>query len=252
MTYNQARIVTVSSPYGGTGKTSMAVNVGALAARNGLRVAIVDTAMQSPGLANALGAAAARSLADYLSGDCEITNTVLHLPPESAGEGALFAVAACRGQQNAVGALVGGYDPGLLVEGCRELIDCLDLDLLLLDTPPGLNTEAIVCMGMADANLHIDRIRGQRSLQGLPPSLLVVNMVPEPMTDLEVLDNARSAYGNVPVVILRYVAEFAAIRPGEVFVSVHPAHEVALRIQSLTRALTGRSLPEYTPHTYIF
>jgi septum site-determining protein MinD len=249
---NQARIVSVSSAYGGTGKTSLTVNIAAVAAQSGLRVSVVDTAMQSPGLADALSIAADYSLADYLCGDCDIGDTVLHIPPlGEEGEGALFCVAAIRGPEDAACALIGGYDPGLLVEGCRHLISMLDLDLLMLDTPSGLTTEAIVCVGIADTKLHVDRFRGRPPF-GLTPSLLVVNMVPASLTELEVLDQAASVHGEVPTVALPYAPEFASIGAGGVFVSLYPDHEVSRRIQAIARMLTGRPLAEFAPSTYLF
>ncbi|GAA3424155.1 MinD/ParA family protein [Streptosporangium nondiastaticum] len=241
------RIVSVSSSYGGTGKTTLAVNVGVAAARSGLRVAIVDTAMQSPGLADALAVPATWSLADYLCGDCDIARAVHHLPPWAAGgEGALFAVAAIRGHEDAAGALVGGYDPGLLVEGCRRLVDALDLDLLLLDTPAGLTTEAVVCAGIADVSLHVDRIRGRPPLR-LSPSFLVVNMVPASLAEPDVLRQARSVHGDVPMAVLPYSPEFALAGAGEAFVTAHPEHGLSSRIRAVARALTGQPFPGPAP-----
>lgn len=246
MTRRQVRIVAVSSPNGGTGKTSLAVNVGLSASLSGLRVAVVDTAIQSPGVAGLLGVTARRSLADYLRGDCDIVQTAHHLPPETAdGEGALFVVVACRGRQDAAGALIGGYDPGLLVEGCRQLVEFLDLDLLLLDTPSGLTTEAIVCTGMADINLHVTRARRHLSsfgeaMGGLPASShLVINMVPEALSEPEVARAAKAFHGNVPLVVLPYVPAFAAAATSDVFVFTHPRHEVSRRIGLIARTLTG-------------
>lgn len=222
------RTITVSSPHGGTGKTSLVVNIAVVAAQDGLRVAIVDTAMQSPGLAAALGPIPARSLADYLCGDCDIADTAHHVPHN---DGALFVVAACRGQADAVRALVGGYDPGLLVEACQRLTDVLDLDLLLLDTPAGLNTEAIVSIAVADVDLRVERALSPRA--PATRSRLVINMLPESV-------GAPEAFASLP-----YSPEFAAAAPGQAFVTTHPEHEMSDRFRALTRALTGPSMPPF-------
>ncbi|WP_147268262.1 MinD/ParA family ATP-binding protein [Spongiactinospora rosea] len=240
-----APIVAVCSPHGGTGKTSMVVNIACVAFRYGRRVAVVDTAMQSPGLAAALGLSVPRSLADYLCGSCDIIDAVRHHRGAGGAEGALFAVAACRDREDAAAALVGGYDPGLLVEGCHRLVDLLDLDVLLLDTPPGLNTEALVSTGMADTVVRVDRVGGHQDAPGAPGAAgssfrLVVNMVPAALAEPDVERDVRAVYGvPPPLTILPYVPEFAAMGRGGVFVDGHPGHEAAGRIRALAATIPG-------------
>ncbi|MDF5752080.1 AAA family ATPase [Spongiactinospora sp. TRM90649] len=233
----------VSSPHGGTGKTSLVVNLASVSLARGRRVAVVDTAMQSPGLSAALGLTVPRSLADYLCGTCDIAEAVRHHRGAGGAEGAMFVVAACRDREDAAAALVGGYDPGLLVEGCHRLVDLLDLDLLLLDTPPGLNTEALVSTGIADTIVHVDRVRGLRSALGAPTATtssfrLVVNMVPATVPEPDVREDVRAVYGGVPpLTILPYVPELAA--SAGVFVETHPGHDVSARIRALARTVPG-------------
>ena len=71
------RIVAVHSYRGGTGKSTMAANAAVLAAGRGLRVAVVDTDIQTPGIHLFFGPEGlpeCKSLADYLVGRCEITD----------------------------------------------------------------------------------------------------------------------------------------------------------------------------------
>ena len=70
-----AKIISIHSFRGGTGKSNMTANVSALLAAQGLRVAVVDTDVQSPGIHVLLGVNQEKlsyALNDYLWGRCEI------------------------------------------------------------------------------------------------------------------------------------------------------------------------------------
>ena len=73
-----SRVVAFHSFRGGTGKSNTTANVAVMAARRGLRVGVIDTDIQSPGIHVLLGidqAAISRSLNDYLWGRCAIAET---------------------------------------------------------------------------------------------------------------------------------------------------------------------------------
>ena len=52
---NMAKIIMLHSFRGGTGKTNTSANIGALLAMSGLRVAVVDVDIQSPGIHTLFG-----------------------------------------------------------------------------------------------------------------------------------------------------------------------------------------------------
>ena len=70
-----ARVVSVHSFRGGTGKSNVTANLATTIARQGQRVGIIDTDIQSPGIHVLFGLdeeAIDRSLNDYLWGNCPI------------------------------------------------------------------------------------------------------------------------------------------------------------------------------------
>jgi len=70
-----AKIISVHSFRGGTGKSNTSANLAALYAMDGLRVGVVDTDIQSPGIHVIFGLDeddAVYSLNDYLWGKCNI------------------------------------------------------------------------------------------------------------------------------------------------------------------------------------
>jgi hypothetical protein len=73
--WGMSRIISVHSFRGGTGKSNTSANLGALMAQGGLRVGVVDTDIQSPGIHVLFGLDQAHiehSLNDYLWGKCDI------------------------------------------------------------------------------------------------------------------------------------------------------------------------------------
>ncbi len=81
-----------------------------------------------------------------------------------------------------------GYDVGLLNDGFRELIEKLKLDVLVIDTHPGLNEETLLSIAISDVLLILMR-PDQQDYQGtgvtmdvarrldVPRIVLVVNKV---------------------------------------------------------------------------
>src|SRR5438094_9317684 len=70
-----AKIISVHSFRGGTGKSNMTANVATLLAADGQRIGVIDTDIQSPGIHVLFGLSQetmSRSLNDYLWGSCEI------------------------------------------------------------------------------------------------------------------------------------------------------------------------------------
>src|SRR4051794_16525494 len=73
-----AKVISVHSYRGGTGKSNISANLAAIISRQGYRVGVVDTDVQSPGIHVLFGfdeRKIARPLNDYLWGQCAIQDT---------------------------------------------------------------------------------------------------------------------------------------------------------------------------------
>ena len=73
-----AKIISIHSFRGGTGKSNVTANLAALLAVEGQRVGVVDTDIQSPGIHVLFGLRGddiTHALNDYLRGKCSITDT---------------------------------------------------------------------------------------------------------------------------------------------------------------------------------
>jgi len=157
-----SRIVSIHSFRGGTGKSNTTANLAALIAASGRRVGVVDTDIASPGIHVLFGLGEdqmVHSLNDYLWGKCEIQETAHDVTANLGGgiRGRVFLVPSSIKAGEIARVLREGYDVGLLNDGFRDLIEALDLDVLMIDTHPGLNEETLLSIAISDALIIILR-----------------------------------------------------------------------------------------------
>ncbi len=191
-----AHVIAIHSFRGGTGKSNTTANIAAIMVRQGLRVGVMDTDIQSPGihiLFGLAGEAIEHSLNDYLWERCEIAETahevtaVVGSPPNVPGH--LFLIPASIRPGEIARVLRSGYNVNLLSDGIRQVIENLKLDVLLIDTHPGLNEETLLSIALAHTLMVVMRpdeqdyegtgvtIRVARRL-GVERLLVVVNKMP--------------------------------------------------------------------------
>jgi septum site-determining protein MinD len=257
-----ARIISVHSFRGGTGKSNTTANLAALTARQGRRVGIVDTDVQSPGIHALFRLDAGRlahSLNDYLWGRCEIAAAAHDVTPAALDGGespepraAVYLIPACL-NSGAIGRILrDGYDVSLLNDGFRDLIRALDLDYLFIDTHPGVNQETLLSIAVSDLALLVLR-PDRQDFQGtavtvelarrldVAEMLLVVNKIP-PGTDHEHLRrHVESAYDVKVSAMLPLNTEIVRLASEGVFVSRYPQHPFTRELEHLARRIvTGR------------
>lgn len=147
--------VSIHSYRGGTGKSNLTANLALAWARQGKRVAVLDTDLQSPGVHMVLGlekARIAQTLTDYLFQRCELEDTAYDMGRALGltGQGALYLLPSSMSVESIVRIISEGYDADRLNEQFDSLMQALDLDLLVLDTHPGLNRETMLSTSISD------------------------------------------------------------------------------------------------------
>lgn len=249
-------VVSVHSFRGGTGKSNLTANVAAQLAARGLAVGVVDTDLASPGIHVVLGiegAAIDASLNDYLLGRRSIAEVArqvdldgvsgrVHLVPASVRSGEITKI------------LREGYDAQLLVQGLRDVVDAVGLDMLLIDTHPGLGEETLLSLAISDTVLTVLRpdrqdYEGTAVLQEVAGGLgvrrqgLVVNKVPAGLDADDVRSRVSSAYGCPVVGLVRHDEDLLAHASAGVFVLDHPGHPVEKAVGEVTAWLLGGGDP---------
>jgi len=250
-------IISVHSFRGGTGKSNITASLCAVLAQQGMRVGVVDTDIQSPGIHVLFGFDAGsidRCLNDYLYGESKITEVVYDVTRLAApvGEGGqILLIPASIKAGDITRVLREGYDIGLLNAGFQTLIDELDLDVLVVDTHPGLNEETLLSITLSDVLLLVLR-PDQQDFQGtavtvdiarrleVPSLILAINKVPMLMVHDDVRDQVQTAYDAPVGAVLPLNEEMAMNASRNLFVISHPDH---LWSQQL-RALAARVLED--------
>jgi septum site-determining protein MinD len=205
-----AKIVSIHSFRGGTGKSNATANIAALLAMEGQRVGVVDADIQSPGVHVIFGvdqSGLSYTLNDYLWERCAIEQAAHDVTPGPQGQmsGRIYLVPSSMKTTDITRLLREGYDVGTLQKGLRVLIDELNLDVLMIDTHPGLDEETMLSIAMSHA-LAIVMRPDQQDYEGtavtvqvarrlkVPRLLLLVNNTPAAFDSAEVRARVEAAY----------------------------------------------------------
>jgi MinD-like ATPase involved in chromosome partitioning or flagellar assembly len=172
-----AKIVSIHSFRGGTGKSNLTANLAATVALQGLRVGIMDTDIQSPGIHVLFGLDEGnmnRSLNDYLWNRCPITEAAYNVTPEavSKSNGSIYLIPSSIKAGEIARILNEGYSVTMLNDGVRQICQGLELDYLFIDTHPGLNKETLLSIAISDALIIILR-PDRQDFQGTAVTLQV-------------------------------------------------------------------------------
>jgi septum site-determining protein MinD len=249
-----SKIISIHSFRGGTGKSNTTANVTALLAASGMRVGVIDTDLQSPGIHVLFGVDEEKlspSLNDYLWGKCEIEEaaqdvTALLGTPIS---GQVFLVPASMKPGEITRIVNQGYDPGLLSDGFHRLLDELKLDILMVDTHPGLNEETLLSIAVSDALAIIMR-PDKQDFQGTSVTVdvarrldigrmvLVVNKVPTSFNMADVKAQVERQYDCDVAAVLPHSDEMMILASAGVFVLRYPNHPITASLKQVAKMLT--------------
>jgi MinD-like ATPase involved in chromosome partitioning or flagellar assembly len=247
------KIVSVHSFRGGTGKSNTSANVATVLAMEGRRVGVVDTDIQSPGIHVLFGfdvAAVQHSLNDYLWGKCDISQTAYDLTTsmEAPIAGKIYLIPSSIKAGEIARVVREGYDVGLLNDGFHDLIEQLDLDVLVIDTHPGLNEETLLSIAISDALAVVMRPDSQ-DFQGtgvtvevarkldVPHMVLVVNKVPSIFSMEEVKQRVEQTYNCPVAAVMPHSDEMMTLASDGIFVLRYPDHPITQQFKNLTVAL---------------
>ncbi len=255
------KIISVHSFRGGTGKSNTTANVGSLLAADGLRIGIVDTDIQSPGIHVLFGITEddmAYSLNDYLWGKCsihqaavEVTDLLNRDPRNQVSiRGNIFLIPSSMRVGEIARILREGYDVGLLNDGYEQLITALNLDVLMIDTHPGLNEETLLSIAISDALAVIMR-PDQQDYQGtsvtvevarkldVPRMMIVVNKTPQALDPEAVTAKVRESYDCDVAAVIPHSDEMMALASSGIFSLQFPDSPVAALYRRTASLLYG-------------
>ena len=249
------KIISIHSFRGGTGKSNTTANVAVQLGNMGLRVGVVDTDIQSPGIHVLFGLGSqdiSRSLNDFLWNRCEITeaayDTSIDLNIQAPG--AVFLIPSSVEVDEIVNVLREGYDVSLLTDGFKRLLEELALDVLLIDTHPGLNEETLFSIAISNSLAVVMRpdhqdyegtgvtVEVARSL-GVPGIHLVVNKVPAAFDHDKVSSRVCDAYSLSDVTVIPHSDDLMNLASEGIFSVRFPHHPLTEQYRNLANALVN-------------
>jgi septum site-determining protein MinD len=250
-----AKIISIHSFRGGTGKSNMTANIATVLAADGQRIGVVDTDIQSPGIHVLFGMSQetmTRSLNDYLWGRCEIGAAAYDVTSslDERLAGRVFLIPSSSNPSDIARVMQDGYDVGLLNEGVRSLMRELELDALVIDTHPGLNEETLLSIAICEA-LAIVMRPDQQDYEGtsvavsvarklrVPRMVLVVNNTPTAFDFAEVKERVEKTYECEVVAVLPHSNELMILASQGIFALRYPDHPVTALYRQVAACLTA-------------
>jgi septum site-determining protein MinD len=233
-----AKIVSVHSFRGGTGKSNTTANVATILASEGRRVGVVDTDLASPGIHVLFGIAGEEitcPLNEFLWDQCTIQDCAHDMSAHLGVEGKVFLLPASIKPGDITKILRQGYDAQKLTGGFRDLIKALDLDVLMIDTHPGLNEETLLSLVISHAMAIVMRpdqqdyegtgvtIQVARQLK-VPSMQIVVNKVPTTFDPDQVRAQVEQTYDCKVGAVLFHSDEMMTLASGGIFSLHYPDH----------------------------
>lgn len=248
-----SKTIAIHSFRGGTGKSNTTANLAALLAGMGNRVGVVDTDIQSPGIHVLFDLDEGRtqhSLNDYLWGKCGIGDAAHDVTDRLGGAcvGRLFLIPSSTRAGEIARVLREGYSVEMLNDGFQRLTRDLRLDVLLIDTHPGLNEETLLSIAISDILVILMRpdqqdylgtgvtVEVARRLE-VPRMLLVVNKTPSVFDAAEVKARVEASYGCEVVAVLPHSEELMCLASGGIFALLHPSHPVTALYKQIASSL---------------
>ena len=214
---------------------------------------MIDTDISSPGIHVLFGLDEEdikASLNDYLWGQCDIEQAAQDVTSRVGGpiKGKLFLVPSSMKPGDIARVLREGYDVGLLNDGYERLLDKLKLDVLMIDTHPGLNEETLLSIAISDALIIIMRPDSQ-DYQGtavtvevarkldVPRLLLVVNKVPTSFDFAAVKARVEKTYRSEVAGVLPHSDEMMTLASSGIFVLRYANHPVTATLKQVANRL---------------
>jgi len=194
-----ARIISVQSFKGGTGKTTITANLAVTLAQLGKRVGVIDLDLEGPGLHVMFGVSddeVSATINDVLQSSIPVSQAVIDLTHRvRLGSGCLLFCPA----GHKLGEILSIIDHGFSLATFKSILENLcriyHLDYVFIDSHPGVERDTLLAMALCDNLVLISRV-DQQDLFGSgvmtevagqlnKPVVLILNMVPSSVNEKE-------------------------------------------------------------------
>lgn len=235
----------IHSSKGGTGKTSIAVNLAVAFASAGNDTCLIDLDLRGPSLCSMFEPKSHFTINDLLSGKCSMKDTLTDIKSEMETNGHLYLSFAdwdikeirdivSKGRDWQAGALKA------LMNGKRELIENEQMDVIIFDTSPGVEYESINAVAASDIVVIVHNDTNactsctEQMIEGVYSLLDKKCCIIDNMSHRNCLDDINKERHGVPVIAtIPCMCEIATRSQGEVLVHTDPEHLFSKSIISI-------------------
>lgn len=249
------RTISIHSYRGGTGKSNFTANVAWWLAKQGRRVGVIDTDLQSPGVHMVFEFDTDRitfTLSDFLFGKCEVHEAAYDLSRSIGvdGGGAVVLLPSSMRVEAITRILAEGYDVGKFHDSLNTLGQELELDYVLLDTHPGLNRETMMTTAISDLLLVLLRpdtqdFHGTAVLLevakrlGVPRTFLAANKVVSSLSRQEMQGMVDESFDSELIGCIPLSEEMAALGSRGLFSARYPDHPITRDLREISLRITS-------------
>ncbi|GIV97449.1 MAG: CDP-3, 6-dideoxy-D-glycero-L-glycero-4-hexulose-4-reductase [Herpetosiphonaceae bacterium] len=245
------QIISIHSFRRGTGKSTVTANLAALLALDGWRVGVIDTNIQAPSLHILFGlddTELVYSLNDYLLGECMMIQAAYNVAPHLGINGTITLIPSSTHPKEVIRILRDGYDSDRLEAGIDELAVMFKLDVLLIDTCPGLTEETLRSIIISDLVLLVMR-PDQQDYQGTGVTIevarkletsrlaLLVNNLPPHFDPAQVRDQVQQVYNVEMAGVLHHSGEMLSLGSTDIFTLRYPNHPLTAELRRIANEL---------------
>lgn len=255
-----AKIISIHSFRGGTGKSNTSANIAAQLALRGGRVGVIDTDINSPGIHILFGIhedAIKHSLNDYLWGRCKIQDAALNVSEsirqnahnKAQMKGEMYLIPSSMKVGEIARILREGYDVSLLSDGYQQIVNTLNLDYLVIDTHPGVNEETLLSIAISDFLAIILRPDSQ-DYQGTSVTvevarklnvsnlMLIVNKAPQSFDPEALKRRISDTYQAHVAAVIPHSDELMTLGSAGIFSLRNPNHPVTQQYQNIAALIS--------------
>lgn len=248
------KILCVHSFRGGTGKSNLSANLAASLALGGRKVAVVDTDLASPGIHVLFQFSPGpndATLNDHLQGGVPVESCCHEVTPVAVRKagGQIHLLPASMESDRIARLLREGYSVESLNDGIFQIAESLDLDVVIVDTHPGINEETLLTTAISDCLLMVMRPDSQDYLGTavalevaqrleVPNARLVVNKLPHDFDAIQVRERVEKSYG-IPIgAVLPLSEELLQLASGGLALLAAADHPWSLGVEALASQLS--------------
>ncbi len=245
--------VAIHSFKGGTGKSNLTASIAAVLATQGRTVGILDLDLTAPGQHEIFRLDQGKARAtfdDFLWGHCPIEEAAVDVTPQAKAKGGrLYLVPASMKLEDIQRVLKRGYEVAQFASGLSRLEEARDLDMLLLDTHPGIGEDSLLALAASDV-IYVCFLMDRQHYTGTAILLeladmmgkdvrLIVNKVPTHYSPQEVREKVEDRFGRPVAAVIPFEQEVMATESSEVVALTRPSTHFSAEVHRIVEGLSG-------------